>query len=143
MCDDNDSGYKSTYANERTIDEKRSLRGRELAHELERRGSGLIDLGWRASTQLDHAGWPHTWVVSLRGGQIWWLARGKGERKMKERKREKRGEKGKNMGRRRVREEKKVWGWFGFSSFEIRIYSVFDFSEKISFLDRFKMNFDF
>ena len=46
VCDNNDSGYKSTCVNEVTIDGKRSPRGRELAHELEREGFGLTGLGW-------------------------------------------------------------------------------------------------
>ena len=68
MSDDNDSGYKSTYANERTVDEKGSPRGKELAHELEREGIGLKGLGW-AKSGLGRRSL--TWL-----GCVWGLAPG-------------------------------------------------------------------
>ena len=44
-CEDNDNGYKSTCANEKTIDEKRLSQGGKLGYELKCGGSGLTSLG--------------------------------------------------------------------------------------------------
>ena len=78
------------------------------------------------------------------------LVGGKGKRKREKRKRErkekeKREDGEERRGEERKEREKKIWGGgcSGFPNFKIRIYSVFGFSEKVSFLDRFKMNFDF
>ena len=59
MREDNGSGYKSTCANEETVDETGLSRERELAYELTTKGFGLsgldwarFGLGWRLSVGL-------------------------------------------------------------------------------------------
>ena len=56
MYDDDDSGFELAYANEVTVDGKRSPRGRELAYELKQGGSALTGLGWVMLTWADAYG---------------------------------------------------------------------------------------
>ena len=113
--DDNDSDYKSTCANEETVDETGLPRTRELAYELSARrvragGSGLgwiwpgmagFGLGWC----LPVAPGPRAWVRRL--GRVAWVRRSSPEWLLTE------GEKGKRRGeeekeeRREKREEKR------------------------------------
>ena len=101
MCDNKDSGFELAYANEVTVDGKRSPRGKGFVYELKRSGFRLIGRSWAESG----LGWvmprlPHLGALGLGfaplvlpvavGGQIWWLAKGKGREKGKERKRKRR-----------------------------------------------------
>ena len=144
------------YANKKTVDEKRSSRGRELAHELERKSPELPGLDWAgfgldwcspvglaARLECHVPGVSRAWcrVARRRGG---WPNEER-ERRMKERrKREKkrRKKRGREREERRKRERKKR-EVSGCSSFETQFYSVFDFSEEISFSIVFRQNFDF
>ena len=66
--------------------------------------------------------------------------RSKGERKRKEKDEEMReNERGRRERNRRERKRKKKMG----SSFETRIYSIFGFSEKVSFFSVLRQTFDF
>ena len=60
---ENDSGYKSTCANEETVDETRLPRMRELAYELSARRVGAGGLDWVGSG----LGWPDlAWAGACR-----------------------------------------------------------------------------
>ena len=157
VCDGNDSSYKSTCTNEITVDGKRSPRGRELAYKLERGASKLTGLGWCTRPGCAFTGWAIlVWCWAIVGLAIG-LVSGCGGWLEWEKKRKERGEKEKRKGRERKRrgktmrkkererrgEKKERKGILGFSGFETRIYSVFDFSKNVLFLIVLRRNFNF
>ena len=125
VCEDNNSGYESTCANEGIVDEKRLPRKRKLVHELKRKGTELLDLGWRPSVDLGHA-WVMRHSSGLAGPVL--AGRGRRERERKERKREREGRKKREKRKERERKERgrrwKVWG-FRVLKFEFIAFLVF------------------
>ena len=70
----------------------------------------------------------------------------KGEKEKEKEKEKERKEKRREREREREREKRKKMGemgFLGFSDFEIRIYSIFDFSKKNLFLIVLRRNFNF
>ena len=126
VCEDNDSGYKSMCVNEKIVDEKRSLRRRELAHELNREGSGLTGLaGARGLLLCCSHGLGSSWSsIGLVEPRCWarqrgyggWHGRGRG-RKKKEKEKEQMREKEEREGRegkwrgKRERKKKREMGF--------------------------------
>ena len=126
MCHNDDSSFELAYANEVTIDGKRSPQGRRLAYELNRSGLGLTGLSWVGSSLVCAGlGWvtlgllrpelPHLGLlvagVARSSGWPEGTAERKGKRKRKRKKerkgREKQKRKMKKVERKERRERKK------------------------------------
>ena len=128
MRDNNDSGYKSTCANEEIVDGTGSPRTGQLAHELSTKGFwvGGPGLG-RIWPGLAGSGWPDSPKLA-----------GAAADRRRERKEKRRGRKGRKKrkieGKRDPGEEEKKERKrkrirvLGFSEVEIRLYSVSSFS---------------
>ena len=121
MRDDNDSGYKSTSANEEIVDGTGSPRTGQLAHKLSTKGFwvGGLDwagsgLGWCLLAGLGRAWVCRAWSARLGaspgspeqlliGGE---KGKRRGEEERKERKKRKRGERSGREGEKREEEKK-------------------------------------
>ena len=150
MRDDNDSGYKSTCANEKTVYETGSSRTGQLAYELSTKWAWTgPDLAWAGACRsawvapgalcTEPRAWvPRAWSVRLGAGLVrrsccWPEERRKKRREKKkgriERKKERREKEKRDLGKEEKRERKrKRIRVLGFSKVETRLYSVSGFS---------------
>ena len=146
MRDDNDSGYKSTCANEETVDETGLPRTRQLAYELSTKWVWLAGLGWPdlAWVGVCLSAWvapgSRAWVPRLVRTPGFWPGsseftgavagrKREGGREEKEGRKERKKREEGDLGEeeKRVRKRKRIW-MLGFSEIETRLYNVSNYS---------------